>query len=63
MIILAIIADHLSSSPLQILQHIIIPSFANSFEKGEGERLIGGPPAPDLDHPECFLLERGGFQS
>ena len=33
----------------QILQYILIPVFARSFEKNEGEALIGGPPAPDQD--------------
>ena len=27
----------------------MIPCFSNSFEKTEGERLIGGPPAPEHD--------------
>lgn len=33
----------------KILQYIIIPCFAISFERGEGEKLIGGPPTPDQD--------------
>lgn len=40
---------------LQILQHVLIPCFANSFEKGDGERLIGGPPAPDQDNPDNVI--------
>ncbi len=40
---------------LQILQHILITSFANSFEKGEGERLIGGVPAPDQDSSDNVI--------
>ncbi|KAI0213609.1 Transformation/transcription domain-associated protein [Lamellibrachia satsuma] len=39
----------------KILQHILIPSFANSFEKGEGERLIGGIPAPDQDSTDNVI--------
>lgn len=31
----------------KILQYILIPCFAWSFEHGEGDRLIGSPPAPD----------------
>ncbi|XP_076468689.1 transformation/transcription domain-associated protein-like isoform X2 [Babylonia areolata] len=33
----------------KILQYIIIPSFYASFEKGECDALVGGPPAPDQD--------------
>jgi len=32
-----------------------MPCFANSFEKGEGEKLIGGPPAPDQDNPQNVI--------
>ena len=39
----------------QILQFILTPSFANSFDKGEGERLIGGTPAPDQDNPDNVI--------
>ena len=39
----------------KILQLIIIPSFAISFEVGEGEALIGGPPAPDQDVPHNLI--------
>ena len=31
----------------KILQYILIPCFAWSFDHGEGDRLIGSPPAPD----------------
>ena len=31
----------------KILQYIIIPAFANSFEKGDTDTIIGGPPSPD----------------
>ena len=45
----------------KILQYIIIPSFSYSFEKGDGEKLIGSPPAPDQDVAEnvvsTFILE------
>ncbi len=34
----------------RILQYILIPCFAWSFDHGEGDRLIGSPPAPDLDN-------------
>ena len=33
----------------QILQHILIPSFHASFECGDGDQLVGGPPAPEQD--------------
>ncbi|XP_064648217.1 transformation/transcription domain-associated protein-like isoform X2 [Lineus longissimus] len=36
----------------KILQYILIPSFSVSFEKGAGEKLIGGPPIPDLDNAD-----------
>nr|XP_042899044.1 transformation/transcription domain-associated protein isoform X5 [Parasteatoda tepidariorum] len=39
----------------KILQYILIPSFAVAFEKGEGERLIGGPPAPEQDQNENVM--------
>ena len=29
------------------MQYILIPCFARSFEHGEGDKLIGSPPAPD----------------
>ena len=31
----------------KILQYILIPCFSWSFEHGEGDKLIGSPPAPD----------------
>lgn len=31
----------------KILQLIIIPCFAVCFERGEGDKLIGGPPMPN----------------
>lgn len=39
----------------KILQYILIPSFAVAFERGEGERLIGGPPAPEQDLNENVM--------
>jgi transformation/transcription domain-associated protein len=36
----------------RILQLIIIPCFAVCFERGEGDKLIGGPPAPQNDAPD-----------
>ena len=33
----------------KILQYIIIPSFATSFERGETDAIIGSPPAPEID--------------
>ncbi|XP_012269997.1 transformation/transcription domain-associated protein isoform X2 [Orussus abietinus] len=36
----------------KVLQLIIIPCFATSFERGEGVKLVGGAPMPDQDNPE-----------
>ncbi|XP_040565461.1 LOW QUALITY PROTEIN: transformation/transcription domain-associated protein [Lepeophtheirus salmonis] len=36
----------------RILQFIIIPSFAFTFDKGDGDALIGSPPAPDQECAE-----------
>ncbi len=36
----------------KILQYVIIPCFAKSFDNGEGDALIGSPPAPDQDCPD-----------
>ena len=33
----------------KILQYVIIPAFAFSFDKGDGDKLIGSPPAPDQE--------------
>jgi len=50
----------------KILQYIIIPMFANSFEKGETDAIIGGPPAPETDSEDnvvssfiCNIIETG----
>ncbi|XP_074658755.1 transformation/transcription domain-associated protein-like [Tubulanus polymorphus] len=39
----------------KILQYILIPSFAVSFEKNEGEKLIGGAPAPEQDNADNVI--------
>ncbi|XP_060086157.1 transformation/transcription domain-associated protein-like [Ylistrum balloti] len=39
----------------KILQHILIPCFHQVFESGDGEKLIGGPPAPDQDNMENII--------
>jgi len=36
-----------------VLQHILNPAFLHSFEKGEGEQLLG-PPNPEGDNPESI---------
>lgn len=36
----------------KILQMILIPCFAQSFERGEGEKLVGSPASPDQDNPD-----------
>ena len=33
----------------QALQYVLIPMFQVSFERGEGDALIGGPPSPEQD--------------
>lgn len=39
----------------KILQYIIIPSFSFTFDRGEGEKLIGGPPAPEHDQDDNLI--------
>ncbi|KAL5007444.1 hypothetical protein ScPMuIL_016250 [Solemya velum] len=39
----------------KILQYVLIPCFQNSFENNDGEKLIGGPPAPDQENPENII--------
>ncbi|XP_035826346.1 transformation/transcription domain-associated protein isoform X2 [Aplysia californica] len=39
----------------KILQYVLVPCFFNSFEKGEGDKLIGGPPAPDQDSEDNVI--------
>jgi len=34
---------------------VLIPCFAISFERDEGERLIGGPPSPDQENPDNII--------
>lgn len=36
-----------------MLQHILNPAFLHSFEKGEGEQLLG-PPNPEGDNPDSI---------
>ncbi|PKU33619.1 transformation transcription domain-associated protein isoform x1 [Limosa lapponica baueri] len=38
---------------IKVLQHILNPAFLYSFEKGEGEQLLG-PPNPEGDNPESI---------
>lgn len=33
----------------KILQYVIIPAFANSFERGDTDAIIGSPPAPETE--------------
>lgn len=37
---------------VQALQYVLIPMFQVSFERGEGDALIGGPPSPEQDSNE-----------
>ena len=34
---------------------MIIPCCQHAFENGDGEKLIGGPPAPDQDNQENVI--------
>ncbi|XP_071811547.1 transformation/transcription domain-associated protein-like isoform X3 [Apostichopus japonicus] len=47
------------SSPQELiaaaLQYVIIPMFAASFDKGEGDELIGGPPNPSQNSPDNLV--------
>nr|XP_039255466.1 transformation/transcription domain-associated protein-like [Styela clava] len=39
------------------LQYILIPMFKKTFENGEGEQIIGGPPNPESDnHNDCISV-------
>lgn len=39
----------------QILQYVLIPCFSSSFEKDEGEKLIGGPPSPEQENSDNII--------
>ena len=39
----------------KILQYIIIPAFANSFEKGETDAIIGSTPSPETDSDDNIV--------
>ncbi|KAK7109588.1 transformation/transcription domain-associated protein-like isoform X2 [Littorina saxatilis] len=39
----------------KILQYILIPCFQASFERGEGDHLVGGPPAPEQDNDDNVI--------
>ena len=39
----------------KILQLILIPCFAVSFDRGEGDKLVGSTPTPEQDHPENIV--------
>ena len=45
----------------KILQYIIIPAFANSFEKGETDAIIGSTPSPETDSDDNVVSRWGGF--
>ena len=40
---------------LQALQYVLIPMFQISFDRGEGNALIGGPPNPEQDSHENVI--------
>ena len=39
----------------QTLQYVLIPMFQISFDRGEGNDLIGGPPNPEQDSNENVI--------
>nr|KAG5693699.1 hypothetical protein BaRGS_008341 [Batillaria attramentaria] len=39
----------------KIFQYVLIPCFHSSFERGEGDLLVGGPPAPELDNDDNVI--------
>lgn len=39
----------------KILQLILIPCFAVSFDRGEGDKLVGSTPTPEQDHPDNIV--------
>lgn len=39
----------------KIIQYVLLSCFQQSFESGEGEKLIGGPAQPDQDNPENII--------
>lgn len=47
--------SYTQSLKAKILQFIVIPAFAISFEAGEGEQLIGGPPSPEQNLPDNLI--------
>ena len=48
-------ADTFVLFSLQALQYVLIPMFQVSFERGEGDTLIGGPPSPEQDSNENVI--------
>lgn len=39
----------------KVLQFILIPCFSVSFERGESDRLIGGPASPEQENPDNIV--------
>ena len=42
----------------KILQYIIIPAYANSFEKADTDLIIGGPPSPETDSDDNVVCKK-----
>ena len=42
-------------SPCQILQYIVIPMCAASFEEQRGDELLGGAPDPEHDNEDNII--------
>ena len=48
-------ADYPQELKAKILQYILIPMFAATFEEGKGDLLLGGPPDPEHDSDENII--------
>ena len=47
--------DYPQELKAKILQFLLIPMFAASFEEGKGDLLLGGPPDPERDSDENII--------
>ena len=47
--------EHPQELKAKVLQYILIPMFAATFEEGKGDQLLGGPPDPEHDSDENII--------
>ncbi len=47
--------DYPQELKAKILQYILIPMFAATFEEGKGDLLLGGPPDPEHDSDDNII--------